>query len=335
MKALVGLSGGVDSAVAAAEAKLFFDEVVGVYLNLWGGEKHSNSCSTADSEAAEAVADELSIKLVKVDLRDEFNKKIVDPYTTALEEGRTLSPCIDCNFELKASSFLSLADELAVDKIITGHYARIQDGNLYRGHEDNDQSYFLWRWIQTKLNMFWFPNGARNKEETRKLAKRHNLSVHDKQDSTDLCFNPKKLIANPKSIPIIGDGVISGSCVKAGTLTVGQRRGLEVTTTDAEPRYVTNINAYEIILGKKEDLLCNSLIYDPASLILDPKISKVNVQRSSKGPVSMGHIDRKINSIIFSEPVRIVAPGQDAVFYDLHNCKVVGGCIIDGHLKKD
>lgn len=335
MRALVGLSGGVDSAVAAAEAKLFFDEVVGVYLNLWGGEKHSNSCSTADSEAAQQVADELSIELVKVDLRDEFNKKIVDPYAIALEEGRTLSPCIDCNFELKASSFLSLADELAVDKIITGHYARIQDRKLYRGHEDNDQSYFLWRWIQTKLNMFWFPNGIRNKEETRKLAKRHNLSVHDRQDSTDLCFDPKKLIFSPKSIPIIGDGVVSGSCAKTGALTVGQRRGLEVNTTDAEPRYVTSINANGITLGRKEDLVCDSLTYDSDSLILDPKTSKVNVQRSSKGPVSVGQIDRGSNSISFEESVRIVAPGQDIVFYDLHNQRVLGGCIIDGHLKKD
>lgn len=323
MKTLAAISGGVDSAVAAGLAIERFgrENVTGVYLHLWDGEQHSTSCSTADAVAAQQVADELGIELMEVDLSDRFRNEVVEPYAASVREGITPSPCVDCNKLFKVEELIEVAKQGSYERIVTGHYASTSGGFIRRGTAGFDQSYFLWKINPTETWWFWMPHGGFTKGNTRLMAERMGLSVADKRDSTDLCFNPKALNVHAPRLDVVGENVIPGSTVAPGELTVGQRKGLPVTG-GCDAQYVTDINSTTVTLGRKEDLRVTA--QDLTDIVWHHgEHHNIKAQLSSQGPAVSAIVHRGV--LHYEIPRRRVAPGQDVVFYNSANQLVLGG----------
>lgn len=333
-KALVALSGGVDSTVAGWLAQKSFgkDNTEGIYLGLWGGERNNRSCSTADANAAKEAADVLGMVLREVDLTEEFQTKIVDNYRDELLQGKTPSPCVSCNSLFKIDFLINYAKQHNFDKIITGHYVGTDGRYLKRHPSSNDQSYFLWQMTPMQLSFFEFPLAVlRDKAGVRAFAAWKKLPQYNKPDSTDLCFNPKALCEDAEPIPVTGKGARPGASTKPGELTLGQRHGLPVMNDGQGPYYVTETSSTEVTIGRKEDLYVTTLELSYGALHW-PKCGpdgemEFNVQCSSRGPVHSATV--KDLEVTFKEPVRAVASGQHLVFYDKEiNAMVMGGGIV-------
>ena len=334
---VLGLSGGVDSAVAAGRLREQGFDVLGVYLDIG---------SPQGVEAARQAAAELSIPLEVVDIREELERHVCAPFAADYLAGRTPLPCALCNPTVKFPALLAAAHCLGIRRVATGHYARVQmgaDGRamLLRGEHTNDQSYLLARLTQDILQNVIFPLGDYKKETTRARAEEECLSVAHKPDSMEICFVPNDdyaaWLADRGTVPPEGDfvdknGTVLGRHKGIHHYTLGQRRGLGIP---AEHRlFVTAICPEEnrVVLSAGDDLFYSTVYCTQPNWISIPGIqgplraqarfrhskqaAEVTVEQYGEGLV-----------VRADSPVRAPTPGQLAVFY--HDDVVLGSAWID------
>jgi len=352
---LVGMSGGVDSSVAAyllqqqgfavtgATMKLFDNEAVGEELE-------STCCSLSDVEDARRVAYRLGIPHYVFNFSEAFQHMVMDHFAQCYACGLTPNPCIDCNRYLKFNSLYHRAEELGCHYVVTGHYARIEkreDGRyLLKKAADpaKDQSYVLYSLTQEQLAHTMFPLGDMNKHQTRMIADQQNFYNADKPDSQDICFVPDGDYAGfirrftgkdyPAGDFTDKDGNVLGHHKGIIGYTVGQRKGLGIAA--GKPVYVTKICPAEnrVILGDNEDLFhreldvedFNFISFDtpPAEFRAKAKVRYRQKEQWATVKVTGEHSVH----IIFDEPQRAITKGQAAVLYD--GDVVIGGGVITG-----
>lgn len=324
-KIVVGLSGGVDSAVCALLLKRQGYDVTGVFLDI----------GTGIGESAKAVADELGIGFKTVNIENRLDSLVVQPFIDAYLGGMTPNPCILCNPNVKFPALLRAADEIGAEYAATGHYALTDydsSSGMFRllaSPGDNDQSYMLCRLGQDILSRVIFPLGQYSKSEVREIARENRLSVASKPDSMEICFIPDgdyaAFIARHRQIPPEGDfvdihGNILGRHRGIHRYTQGQRRGLGVAA--GRRMFVLRIEpeANRVVLSDEEDLtvseICvNKLVWvsiKPPESATDANIKVRHTKRFYGGKIMPFGDTAKI---IFDEPVRIPAAGQTAAFY--------------------
>ena len=353
------MSGGVDSSVAAALVKSAGDEAIGVWMRLSDvSDSHSeferSCCSLDAAEDARRVASQLDIPFYILNLEREFDEGVVQPFIRAYLEGRTPSPCVDCNTVVKFGALLGRARQMyQCDAVATGHYARIdRDGTAYRLLRSldpaKDQSYFLYGLGQEELAHVRFPLGEMSKPDVRAAARAMGLATADKRDSQEICFVPRgdyrdvlRERAGWKAEPgplLDIDGRQVGEHFGAAGYTVGQRQGTGVAL--GEPRYVWKIDAGAnvIKLGRRQDLDTRRIELDevhfvaggPPAAALSPDDAsgafRAEVQIRHRGrpaPATVRQLASDRWSVDTDEPVWAAAPGQAAVFY--HGDFVLGG----------
>ncbi|MBD0024162.1 tRNA 2-thiouridine(34) synthase MnmA [Gordonia pseudamarae] len=273
MRVLAAMSGGVDSAVAAARAVEAGHDVVGVHLALSTapGALRTGSrgcCSREDADDARRAADVLGIPFYVWDFADRFKEDVIDEFVEAYAEGQTPNPCLTCNEKIKFAALADKAIALGFDALATGHYARLSGGELRRAvDDDKDQSYVLAVLDHAQLSRAMFPCGDTPKPQIREEAARRGLSVADKPDSHDICFIPT---GDTRAFLGARIGIRPGAVVDADSgerlaehegvhgFTIGQRKGLgvEAPAVDGKPRYVTDIDPESgtVTVGSAEHL---------------------------------------------------------------------------------
>ncbi len=327
-KVVVGLSGGVDSAVAALLLKKEGYEVIGVTMKQFASENFS--------EDAKAVADVLGIEHLVVDMVEDFKKSIMDYFVSEYEKGRTPNPCTMCNPLVKWEALIRVADKLGAYYVATGHYANIDKvGDRYSIKNARtalkDQTYALCNLTQEQLERTLMPLGGYEKEEVRKLAKEAGIPVADKKDSQDICFIPdgdygrfleeytgKK---SKKGNFVDVNGKVLGPHEGIDKYTIGQRKGLGIAM--GHPVFVVAIRpeTCEVVIGENDDLfttdftvsnmnfMCGKEDELPAKLVCKIRYA----HKGTECELSKGE-DGKW-AVHFLEPVRAITPGQTAVFY--------------------
>lgn len=349
-KVVVGLSGGVDSSVAAATLHDQGYEVVG--LTLWLMKGKGQCCSEGMIDAAK-LCEELGIPHHIVDSRDVFQENIVDYLVTGYGEGVTPLPCSQCNKAVKFTPMLKYAQEtLGIDKIATGHYARIRVANgryqLLRAIDrSKDQSYFLYDLDQAVLAQVVFPLGEKHKTETRSIAAAFGLHTADKPESQDLCLVEAngsmqafldKYITPHKGEIVDRSGKVLGQHEGVHHYTIGQRKGLGIAHT--EPLYVIGLDAARnrVIVGERseaQNLECTVTRINWVSIAPPAAPIKADVQiryRSTATPATIIPIEDDRVRIVFDEPQFSITPGQAAVWYD--GDVLLGGGIIERGIEK-
>ena len=344
MKVLVGMSGGVDSSVAAAMMIDAGYEVAGATLRLWGGDSDSGCCSVADVDDARRVAQQLDIPHYVFNFSDEFDERVVSPYVQAHVDGQTPNPCIECNRHLKFDRFLQRAQRLGFDAIATGHHVRRvgprPDGSfaLARGEDRaKDQSYVVHMIAPDVLSKCLFPIGEISKEEVRKRALQLGLRTADKPESMDVCFIAKtgggRRVFLGDRVPLRPARVVDKSGTQVGSVdavelvTIGQRKGLG-GAGGSDKRFVVDVdtNAGVVTVGGHSDLLVPSValhtvVWGPGS----KRSGGFTAQSSAHGIPAACEFDAATNVATFAEPHVRVAPGQTVVLYEADT--VVGGGI--------
>ncbi|MEP0918917.1 tRNA 2-thiouridine(34) synthase MnmA [Leptolyngbya sp. DQ-M1] len=344
-KVVVGLSGGVDSSVAAATLHDQGYEVVG--LTLWLMKGKGQCCSEGMIDAAK-LCEELDIPHHIVDSRDVFQENIIDYLVTGYGEGITPLPCSQCNKAVKFTPMLNYAREtLGIDKIATGHYARIRVENgryqLLRAIDrSKDQSYFLYDLNQEVLSRVLFPLGEKHKTETRQIAAAFGLHTADKPESQDLCLVEAngsmqafldKYITPHKGEIVDRAGKVLGQHEGVHHYTIGQRKGLGIAHT--EPLYVIGLDAARnrVIVGERSEAQnpeCTVGRINWVSITQPTAPIKADVQiryRSIATPATVIPIEDNRVRIVFDEPQFSITPGQAAVWYDGE--VLLGGGIIE------
>ena len=351
MKIAVGLSGGVDSSVAALLLKEQGHEVIGITMRLWregvykGGDR--DACFGAheieDIERARATAAKIGIAYETFDCFDEYKRSVIDYFRETYLKGQTPNPCVMCNPLLKFGLLPRLAREAGLDFecFATGHYAQIEKcGSRYAirraADESKDQSYFLYRLSQDQLAHTLFPLGGMTKSEIRALARAHGLVTADHPDSMDFYSGDKnELIGEPDRPGRIVDlsGKPLGTHNGFWHYTIGQRKGLGIG--GGTPYYVIDLNACrnEVIVGFAEDAVKTSLsvagmnyvALDPAANCGEPIPCRIKVRSAGvpKGPVFL-----QGNTATFPSGIAGIAPGQSAVFYTDDGTILCGGTIV-------
>jgi tRNA-specific 2-thiouridylase len=350
-RVVVGLSGGVDSSVAAALLVEQGLEVVGLTLHLAGDA--SRCCSLEEAEDARRVAERLGIRCYVVNESERFRREIMEPFADAYLAGRTPLPCVACNRRFKFGRLLERARALGASRVATGHYARSDvDGSgrrrLRRGRDAaKDQSYFLFALGQTELAGAVFPLGELSKGEVRERARALGLPTADKPESQELCFVPDGDPAaavgrlRPGALPGEGEvvdeaGRVLGRHAGVHRFTVGQRRGLRLAA--GRPLYVTGLDAARnrVVVGGAEALAAPGARLEAVSWVAGgppPGRLRARVQVRYRDPGEEADVeldDRGGACVRFARPVRAVSPGQAAVFY--RDDVVLGGGWIAGRL---
>ncbi len=336
-RVLLGMSGGVDSSVAAIILKENGFDVIGVTLKLVDDEVEGTCCNLSSTLDAKRVCDFLDIPHYTLNFVDEFKKHVIDNFICEYSKCRTPNPCIECNKFLKFGSMYKLALELGCDFIATGHYARVIFDEKYDGKvlkraytSGKDQSYVLYNMPKELLNKVLFPLGDfENKSEVRKIAADYNLPVACKPDSEDICFIPdgdykgflereagfKSLVGNI----VDKNGNVLGLHSGLYKYTIGQRKGIGVSSKT--PLYVIGLDVLknELIVGEENDLLTDAFEVDEINLLLDVSSNiKCKVKTRYSSPLYDANVSfygDKAN-VIFDIPQKRITPGQSAVFYD-------------------
>lgn len=345
-RVVVGMSGGVDSSVAAALLVEQGFEVIGIAMRLWGGPSDSGCCSLDDFVDARRVASRLSIPFYVMDFRAEFERKVVDPFVADYLAGRTPSPCVRCNEHIKFASFWDRARELGADMVATGHYARVVrnaasgKAELWRSLDHaKDQSYFLFNVAEEALAHTLYPVGELSKSAVRDKARELGLPVAEKPESQEICFVPKgryaefvaqRSAAQPRAGRIVGeDGQTLGRHDGVHRFTIGQRKGLGVSAS--EPLYVTAIDATsgDVRVGTKEATRVRGLRASRANWIggEPPRVGEelmVKIRsRFEPSRVRVERADEAAFEVEAEQGLAAVTPGQAAVLYAGE--RVVGG----------
>ena len=335
-RVLVGMSGGVDSSVAAYLLKEEGYEVVGVTMTLFTPKEPSNQI-----EDAKKVCEKLGIEHHIVDYQEEFNNQIINNFIANYLNAQTPNPCIICNKKFKFGKMWEKAQELNCEYIATGHYANIINGNICSIDSSKDQSYFLYQINKEVIPHILLPlNKYTNKDEIREIAKRENLvEVSEKKDSQDVCFiedgdYAKFLEENLSKLPPQGDFVLTNGEVigkHKGIIyyTIGQRKGLGISYK--YPLYVIKIDKTnnQVVLGSEENLYSKSIYITDTNILVDtlPEEALGKIRYKSKPvPCTITIIDNNNLKIVFKEPVKSATPGQSLVLYD--NNILLGGGII-------
>lgn len=344
---LVALSGGVDSAVAAALLREAGHDVVGVTLHLWDGEadRVGRCCAPEDREDARRVSEHLGIAHYVFDERASFRRAVVEPLVEDYVGGRTPAPCVLCNQTVKLTSLLRLADRLGAESVATGHYARVDRSGprarLLRGRDRaKDQSYFLFGVPPTRLGRLRFPLGDMTKTEARAEARRLQLPNAHKPDSQELCFIPDGDVAGfverergpqPAGEIVDEDGRPLGAHRGVAGFTVGQRKGLGLGGGPA--RHVLRIvpDQARVVVGPAERLETRRLRAGSARWLDAPDggrpfRAQVRIRHRHRPADARVTATRDGFEVEFDAPQRAVTPGQAAVVY--RGDEVVGGGFI-------
>ena len=354
---VVGMSGGVDSSVAAYLLQKQGYKVQGLFMQNWQNEPGEVCTSEIDFADASKVCDQLNIPLHKANFSDEYWDRVFKEFLSEHEKGRTPNPDILCNREIKFKSFLDYAIKIGADHIATGHYARLdhkRDHSILMRSKDlnKDQTYFLHEVSGKEFAKCIFPLEGLTKFEVREIAEKNNFIKHDKKDSVGICFVGernlkdflKRFIQFESGNIKDSEGNILGAHPGALLFTQGQRQGLNVGGVKDKPElpwYVYDksieLNEVYVCQGEFNDLLLSDgLLMEEMKWInksVVPKQLDCEVQVRHRGkPVScVAHFTDKGVELSFSEKIRAIAPGQSAVLYKNNEC--LGGGIIAKALK--
>ena len=358
-KVVIGMSGGVDSSVAAIVLQKQGYEVVGLFMRNWdsladgelnGPTTKSGICpQEEDYNDAKAVCDKLGIPLYRKDFVKEYWDYVFTYFLDELKKGRTPNPDIMCNKYIKFDMFAKEAKKLGADYIATGHYARIENNKLLRGVDSNkDQTYFLSQVSKEQFNNVLFPIGDMQKSEVRKIAEEYDLITAKKKDSTGICFigerNFKNFLKNylpnqPGDVVNIETGETIGKHIGLMNYTIGQRKGLNIGGTKDKMFVVgkdLEKNILYICLGEDNDyLVSTSCIVNEINYLGDEKINKCTAKFRYRSHDVEVELEWKDDEILVKYPqgVKSVTPGQACVFYNGEEC--LGGGIIKEVRKND
>ncbi len=355
-KVVVGMSGGVDSSVAAWLLKEQGYEVIGVTMQIWQDEaeqtleEQGGCCGVSAVNDARRVAAMLDIPYYVMNFKSEFKKNVIDYFVAEYLSGRTPNPCIACNRYVKWESLLKRSMDIGADYIATGHYARIcrrEDGRFAlqkSATEAKDQTYALYNLTQYQLSHTLMPVGDYTKEGIRGMAKHIGLRTADKPDSQEICFIPDHDYAGFIERERVGDVPPPGNFVtKEGKIlgqhkgithyTVGQRKGLGIAL--GAPVFVTKLRpeTNEVVLGSNEEVFGTTLLADRVNFMsiadLEGKMEvTAKIRYNHNGaPCTIEKVGDDKVFCQFHEPVRAITPGQAVVFYD-ENIVVGGGTIL-------
>lgn len=330
-RVLVAMSGGVDSSVAAALVKDAGHEAVGVTMKLLDRADIGFGCcgSPADVDDAKRVCEALGVSHYTVDMAELFNDAVIKPFIDAYLSGRTPNPCVECNRKVKFGHLLGLAEAWKCDAVATGHYARVADGRLLKSRDEGkDQTYFLYSLTARELAKVMFPVGALSKSEVREKARVLGLKTADKPESMETCFIPNRDVkgflaangAKPRPGSIVdAKGAKLGAHEGFAGMTVGQRKGLGLTT--AEPMYVTRIESETdtVVVGRKDETFSSRLTATGVTWTGAAPSAPIRVEariRHRHAPAAALLTGSGATAeVVFDAPQPAVAPGQAVVFY--------------------
>lgn len=352
-KVVIGMSGGVDSSVAAYLLKKQGYDVIGITMQVWQQdkeyeEKEGGCCSLKSVEDARKVAYKLDIPFYVVNFKEIFKNSVIDYFVDEYMNGRTPNPCIVCNKFIKFDALLKKAMALGAQYVATGHYATIEKLNgryVIRKSEDDkkDQTYVLYNLTQYQLSHTLMPCGTYHKDKIREIAKEIGLKVYNKKDSVEICFIPdndhgafikKQLPHKIKEGNFVDrKGNVLGKHKGIVYYTIGQRKGLGIAL--GRPMFVTDINPItnEVVLGSEEDIFKTELIagdmnFIPFDKLQQPMEVEAKIRYSAKPssaviyPIENGKV-----KVVFRQKQRAITKGQSVVFYD--GDLLIGGGVIN------
>ena len=359
-RAMVAMSGGVDSSVAAYLVKNAGYETIGVTMKLFDNGlidknepqvcRDNMCCTLEDVEDARSVANKLGINYYVFNFEEDFDKEVIRRFVEAYESGRTPNPCIDCNRYIKFKRLFMRAIELRQDYVVTGHYVRTtfdEASNRYllmrSVDRKKDQSYVLYSMTQEQLSHSMFPLGVLTKDEAREIAESQGFINARKRDSQDICFVPDRKYSEfirdytgkeyPEGDFVDTEGNVLGRHKGLINYTIGQRKGLGLALP--ESLYVKNkdMESNRVILARDEELYSKELIVEDLNWIAIPGLesdlrvdAKIRYSQNAE-PARLVPLSENRIRIEFDEPQRAPTPGQAAVFYD-GNVVVGGGTIV-------
>ncbi|MBT2694157.1 tRNA 2-thiouridine(34) synthase MnmA [Bacillus sp. ISL-55] len=350
-RVVVGMSGGVDSSVAALILKEQGYDVIGIFMKNWDDTDENGVCTaTEDYEDVIRVCNQIGIPYYAVNFEKQYWDKVFTYFLDEYKAGRTPNPDVMCNKEIKFKAFLEHAINLGADYLATGHYARVEDRDgerkMLRGLDENkDQTYFLNQLSQSQIEKVLFPIGNLEKSRVRELAKEADLATATKKDSTGICFigerNFKEFLGNylpaqPGNMETM-NGEVKGKHDGLMYYTIGQRQGLGIGGS-GEPWFVVGKDLERNVLLVEQGFH-NELLYSDSitavniSFVSDnekPKTFECTAKfryRQPDNAVTVELQDDGTAKVLFKEPIRAVTPGQAVVFYDGEEC--LGGGTID------